>query len=82
MLYKNNNSYKIPFFVESVSSTFNVKNRITVNIALAVQETKELSQTPFSSRKGVIKNNATIGNISVPKNDTSIERAGRSSAVK
>ena len=52
-----------------------VKLSITVNTALAVQETKELSQTPFSSRKGVMTNNATIGNMSVPKNDTSNDRA-------
>ena len=54
----------------------------TGKTALAVQDASELSQTPFSLRNGVRINNAAIGNTSVPKKDVSIERAGRSSAVK
>ena len=62
--------------------TFIVKYRISVNIALAVQETSALSQTPLSSSNGVKANNAAIGNTRVPKNAASIERTGLSSAVK
>ena len=51
-------------------------------MALTVQEASALSQTPFKPRKGVRINNAAIGKTSVPKNEVSIERAGRSTAVK
>ena len=51
-------------------------------MALDVHDASALSQTPFSSRKGVRANNAPIGKTSVPKKDVSIDRAGRSSAVK
>ena len=69
-------------FRNSFLLKFIVRYSTIVNTALIVHDVTELSQTPFSSRKGVITNNDTIGNISVPKNDTSIDRIGRSSAVK
>ena len=65
-----------------VGDTFSVRYKIMVNTALAEQDASELSQTPFSFKKGVIINRAAIGKTSVPKNDVSIERTGLSSAVK
>ena len=61
---------------------FIVRYSAKVKIALAVQDTSALSQTPLSSKKGVITNSDAIGNTRVPKSEMSIERAGRSSAVK
>ena len=61
---------------------FNVKYKIKVNMALNVQDTNTLSQTPFSCMSGAIIHSAAIGNMSVPKRETSIDLAGRSNAVK
>ena len=55
---------------------------IRVKAALMVHDASALSQTPFSFRRGVIANNAPMGNTRVPRKETSMERAGRSSAVK
>ena len=75
-------SARVQSGVSSCILFFSVTKRTIVNIALAVQDTSELSHTPFNSRKGTRINNETIGNTSVPKKDVSIDRAGRSSAVK
>ena len=71
--------------VDYVSLSFGlfiVRYSKTVNIALAVQDVSALSQTPLSLKIGVRIKSDAIGNTSVPKKETSIERAGRSSAVK
>ena len=51
-------------------------------MALAEQETNALSQTPFNFKNGVRRNRDPMGKINVPKRDVSIERIGRSRAVK
>ena len=51
-------------------------------MALRVQDASALSHTPLSSSMGVSANSIAMGNTTVPNKDVSIERAGRSSAVK
>ena len=51
-------------------------------MALIVQETSALSQTPFNSKNGVRINRAPIGKTNVPKKEVSRDLAGLSNAVK
>lgn len=54
----------------------------SANTALANAETEAVSQTPFSPNVDVSRNSDAIGNTSVPKAAATIERVGRSRAVK
>ena len=66
----------------ALGGIFIVQYSMTVNTALAEHAVNELSQTPFSSKRGVRRSNEAIGNTIVPKKDVQSERAGRSNAVK
>lgn len=58
------------------------KAKATVRTALAVQEKNALNHTPFNCHIGARINKNAIGNTSVPKNEVSNERTGRSIDVK
>ena len=62
--------------------SFIVKAKTIVTIALAVEAKNAVRNTPFSCHVGVRTKRNPIGNTSVPKNEVSKERTGRSSAVK
>lgn len=65
-----------------VSWAFMVIATTVVKIALAIPETMEVIQTPSSCHMGVRRARDTMGNTSVPNNEVSRDRTGRSSAVK
>ena len=61
---------------------FIVMARISVIIALAVEENRGVYHTPLSFHRGERMNRNPIGNTRVPKKEERSERTGRSIAVK